>query len=132
MRPTHSAAFYLILLAGPGILFLGLFTRILPPGLRPLCLTHALTGFPCPGCGSFRALSLFIGGHLKQAFLMQPLMTALFTLVLLSSLTAGILWLLRLPVPNPPRIPSRLNALLIGLATLLMLLNWLYLVAAGI
>lgn len=132
MQPGRSTTFRLLLAAGPALLALGWIARALPPGLRPFCLTHLATGYPCPGCGAFRALCLLAAGRLVQAFLIQPFMTLLFTAILLASAAAGTLWLLKRPEPRLPAIsPMAWKWLVAGLIAAL-LVNWLYLVKAGI
>jgi hypothetical protein len=125
MQPARTFTPYVLLIAGPALVLLGLLARILPRGLRPVCLTHALTGVPCPGCGSFRALGLFATGQVKEAFFTQPLMTLLFSAIVLTSALAALLRLLGRPMPAPPRIRNAWRILLIGLCALLVLLNWL-------
>ena len=118
MRPLRPIAFTLLLAAGPALFLLGAVARLLPAGARPLCLTHMLTGFPCPGCGSFRALCLFTAGHWSDAWLMQPLTTLLYSAAVLLSVAAGIVWLFRLPTPSFRPLTRREHALLIALADL--------------
>ncbi len=47
---------------------------VLPPA--PACAFRSLTGFPCPTCGSTRAMVFLSGGDIFSAFLMNPLITA--------------------------------------------------------
>lgn len=131
MRPPRSPTFYLLLLAGPGLVLLGAAARFLPEGRRPVCLTHAVTGFPCPGCGSYRALGLFMEGRWLEAWFMQPLMTLLYTAVVLLSLAAAAAWLFRIPVPPAHYQARRRAGLLIALGVLALLVNWIYLLSAG-
>ena len=37
------------------------------------CMFRALTGFPCPGCGTTRACLAFLQGHVVDAFYFHPL-----------------------------------------------------------
>ncbi len=127
MRPTRPVTFYLLLGAGPALFLLGTVARWLPAGARPLCLTHTLTGIPCPGCGSFRALCLFAAGRWTDAGLMQPLMTLLYTALVLLSVATAVVWLFRLPTPPWRALTRREQALLIALTALAVLLNWTYL-----
>ncbi len=130
MRPPRASTFYLLLAAGPVLFLIGAAARWLPTGVQPLCLTHTLTGFPCPGCGSFRALCLFIAGRWTEAWLMQPLMTLLYTSLVLLSAMAWFVWLFRLPSPSLRPLTRREHALLIAGAVLAVFLNWVYLLVA--
>lgn len=42
--------------------------------LFPPCPFRLLTGLYCPGCGSLRAIHLFLHGHLLAAFRMNPIL----------------------------------------------------------
>jgi hypothetical protein len=131
MRPPRSSTFYLLLMAGPGLFLIGAAARLLPEGLQPLCITHATTGLPCPSCGSYRALCLFTEGRWLAAWFMQPLMTLVYTTLAAASLGAAIIWLLRWEVPVV-RFPNRrAPVVLTVLGLLALLVNWLYLLAAG-
>ena len=129
MRPSRPASFYLILIAGPGLFLLGAVARLWPAGARPFCFTHTLTGLPCPGCGSYRALCLFTAGRWLDSWHMQPLITLLYSTVILLSAAAWIAWLFRLPAPALRSLTRREHALLAAGAAAAVLLNWLYLLA---
>ena len=129
MRPSRPLSFAFALAAGPGLLLLGAAARLWPAGARPLCLTHTLTGLPCPGCGSFRALCLFTAGRWLASWHMQPLMTLLFAAILLASAAAWLVWLFRIPLPPTRPLTRREHALLAAGAAAAVLLNWLYLLA---
>ena len=43
-------------------------------GNMPDCAFYRLTGFYCPGCGSGRAVSALLHGHLLEAFRWNPLL----------------------------------------------------------
>lgn len=38
------------------------------PGVTPSCPTNSLLGFPCPGCGSLRAMHALVGGDIATAW----------------------------------------------------------------
>jgi hypothetical protein len=94
-----------------------------------ICLFKHLTGFPCPTCGSTRALGRLAQLDLAGALAMNPLATlAAFVLVAwgladLALLTRGRALDLELKSPLP-------NVVRAG-AVLAVLVNWAYLVAAG-
>jgi hypothetical protein len=132
MRPARPPLFYLFLAAGPALVLLGLTARWMPPPFRPVCVTHRLTGYPCPGCGSFRALALFSSGKWMQAFLTQPLMTLVFTAVALAAAAALVMWLLKKPLPPLPAPRASTQKWLLAGFFAALLVNWIYLVRAGI
>lgn len=37
------------------------------------CPVVIVTGFPCPGCGTVRAVALLLSGHFERSFLLNPL-----------------------------------------------------------
>ncbi len=37
------------------------------------CPVVIVTGFPCPGCGTVRAIALLLSGHFERSFLLNPL-----------------------------------------------------------
>jgi Protein of unknown function (DUF2752) len=97
----------------------------------PLCPLHAVTGLPCPTCGSTRAASALVHGHLTAALAWNPLMTLVLTGVALYVLYAAVVvmgnlprlcWML--PTPNESR------WIRIGVV-LLLAANWGYLLLAG-
>jgi len=129
MPPPRPPALYLALAVGPGLFLLGVLARQWPAAAQPTCVAHALTGLPCPGCGSYRALCLFTAGRWMEAWRLQPLMTVFFALMLLLSAAAWLGWLFRIPVPEPRPLTRREQLLLaVGLA-LAVLTNWFYLLA---
>lgn len=98
--------------------------------LVPPCAFHAVTGLPCPSCGSTRAGLALAGGEVFMAFRLQPL----FVLACLIAGLVGLHALLamttgkRLLVELAPRERRILRPALI----VLILLNWLYLAIASI
>ena len=61
----------LVLLAG-----IGWVVSKIPPRLIPPCGFHVVTGHPCPTCGSTRTALALLRGRLGEAFLTNPLFTA--------------------------------------------------------
>ena len=45
-------------------------------GFYPACPLHFLSGLDCPACGSLRAAHLFLRGHLREAFAINPYLFA--------------------------------------------------------
>ncbi|MFN2431880.1 MAG: DUF2752 domain-containing protein [Gemmatimonadota bacterium] len=69
---------------------LGIGMARVSPGvlqLLPPCPFRSLTGFPCPTCGTSRALLALAHGAAAEAFRIQPLAT----LLVLAALAAGAL-----------------------------------------
>jgi len=58
----------------------------LPEAWTP-CLFHNLTGWPCPACGTTRAMQAFFDGHIHQSLLINPL-----------GLLVGLTGILMLPI----------------------------------
>jgi hypothetical protein len=72
----------------------------------PSCPIYLYLHVQCPGCGTTRALSALVHGHLTEALHLNPLTTLLLPLALLYA--THHLWKQRrsiqtLTVPNPPR-----------------------------
>ena len=42
-------------------------------GFYPRCFFKTATGFDCPGCGGLRATHQLLHGHLREAFMLNPL-----------------------------------------------------------
>jgi hypothetical protein len=120
------------MIAGPALVLLGLAARWMPERVRPMCLSHRITGFPCPGCGSFRAFSLLAEAEWRRAFLTQPLMTMLATALLLASAGAWLLWALKKQGPRTSFMTPRAWKWLIAGLVAALLANWAYLVGAGV
>jgi hypothetical protein len=94
-----------------------------------LCVFKALTGLPCPTCGSTRALGRLFALDFAGALAMNPFTT------LVAVLVAG--WAL-LDLALLPRgraldlqVPRRLGFALRVAALALFLANWIYLIAVG-
>lgn len=109
---------------GAGWLALGLPT--------PLCPLHALTGIPCPGCGTTRAAGCLLRGDLPSALGWNPLGTLLLCGALLYVAYAAAVsgFRLRRVGWSGGRGSGWRNGLRLA-AVLLLGLNWLYLIAAG-
>jgi hypothetical protein len=100
---------------------------VLPAFARfaPACPLHALTGVPCPTCGSTRAALSLFGGEPLAALAWNPLIALAAGGFLAGGLTAP-LWLPRLRGRKPPPVWIRVGVPLVLGA------NWLYLFLAGV
>lgn len=98
--------------------------------LIPACPFHALTGMPCLTCGSTRAFTALVDGELFAAVRLQPL----FVIACLIASASGLRALFAMIMGR--RIAFELtkqDRLLIRCALIaLLLINWAYLVGAGI
>ena len=108
-------------------------------GLRPLwlamvpfappCPWHAMTGWPCPGCGSTRAMVLLLHLDLPGALAMNPLATCAAAFFVAGGLAAPA-WLAL--GGQRPLLPSRPKPALLALLVGAVLANWAWLVATGV
>lgn len=61
------------------LLFLFILFRILPYlPVQPFCLFKKITGLPCPGCGSTRAVGYLLQGEWGHSWHSNPLVIPLF------------------------------------------------------
>ena len=126
-RDDRSLALVLALAAASGaalVPFAPLFAR-----LAPGCVFHALTGVPCPACGTTRAVLALARGDLFAALSWNPLAAA----ALLAGGAAcalAPLWLaLRGPVPVLPReLPMPVRVALV----LAVVANWAWLITTRV
>lgn len=96
------------------------------PILRP-CVFRAITGIPCPTCGTTRAATAFLDGDLISAFAANPLAAAAGLLFVVGAPLAALWSIARWPVPVlPTPIPGWMR---IG-AVALIAGNWLYVIVA--
>ncbi len=111
-----------------GIALLALFAgRFLPVlDLAPSCVFKALTGIPCPTCGSTRSIVYLSHGDVISAFLMNPLVglcAAGAVLLLFYSIITLAFHAPRIGVLFTEKEKDQVRRS----AILLVLLNWLYL-----
>lgn len=55
-------------------------------GWMPVCPVHHLTGLSCPGCGSQRALTALVEGHIAEAFSYNYILPAAIAYLMLCGL----------------------------------------------
>jgi len=94
-----------------------------------VCFLKALTGIPCPTCGSTRAVGCLAHGDLPGAFAMNPLTTAAF-LVLVPWALADLALLTRGRALGVA-VSARAGHVLRLAVVVAVLANWAYLIAAG-
>jgi len=103
----------------------------LPTRFEPICTLHAVSGYPCPTCGTLRCIRHALAGRLGDAFVTQPFVAALMAVALAYSLYSWVVVVGRLPRIRPMHAPRAL-AWWVGAATVAALLvNWVYLVLDG-
>ncbi len=123
-RPPLGAIFGALAIAG------GAAVTLLHLDRLPMvfCTFRALTGLPCPTCGSTRALARLATLDVAGAVAMNPLAALVFALIALWALVDLVLLPRRraLSLEVSPRVARglRLTALVLFLA------NWAYLLAA--
>jgi hypothetical protein len=95
----------------------------------PLCPLHALTGVPCPTCGSTRAAVALSHGDVAAALAFNPLVTLAAVGAFAVALAAPVWVALRGPVPTGGAGGARtLRVVVVGA----LLVNWLYLIVRGV
>lgn len=95
----------------------------------PQCVWHALTGFPCVGCGGTRCVKHALQGDLLGAFLMNPLVFVTLAGVAIYDAYAAVVLALRLPRLRFGKWPSWAGWTMRGAVTVLLLANWAWLIA---
>jgi hypothetical protein len=94
----------------------------------PGCVFRSITGIPCPGCGSTRAASAMLQGDLAASLVSNPL-AASAGLVFVVGAPLAALWVLaRGPMVD---ISGTIPVWGRWLIAVVLLVNWIYLIAAG-
>ena len=96
------------------------------------CVFHRWTSIPCPACGSFRCVEQCVAGHIREAWLTQPLVTILMGLALVYAAYSWMVVLLKLPRFRVMGISRSQRRLLVFLALAAVLVNWAYIAFRGI
>ncbi len=102
-----------------------LLIKVNPAGIIRPCVFRAVTGVPCPACGTVHAFRDLAAGRIGPAFESNPLATGIALLSGAGALAAvlALPWAHRLRLPGGP---SRRALFRIGAA--LVLVNWAYLI----
>ena len=98
------------------------WTRGLPP-----CVLKAMTGIPCPGCGTVRTAIALSHVDLSAAFALNPLAAVALLALVGGGLIAGVLAALGREIPRPTSYPTWVRLLAAGL----ILGNWAFILGAG-
>jgi len=118
----------MVLIGGSAALavhYLGPLLSMLPP-----CIFHTLTGMPCPTCGSTRAFAALVDGKLFAALRLQPLFVIGCLIAIgfgARAVTARITGA-RITIALTERDRFLIRWTLIAA----VLINWVYLLSAGI
>jgi hypothetical protein len=94
-----------------------------------VCLFKALTGLPCPACGSTRAVGHLAHGDLAGALVMNPLTTVAAVVVVAWAVADAIL--LARGRALDLEVGARVGNLMRAGFVAAVALNWAYLLAAG-
>lgn len=98
----------------------------------PPCALHALTGIPCPTCGTTRSVAALLQGKTHTAFLLNPLTTTLLIGIAIYVLYSAVAVAFRLPrLRWEPLSASERRWIRIGVI-LLIASNWVWLAHRGI
>lgn len=98
----------------------------------PLCPLHALSGIPCPTCGSTRAAGALLHGDLKTALTHNPLMIVAFLAAALYVCYAAAVVVCRLPRIRIKSLSPTEARVIRALAIFLIAANWFYLLWRGV
>ena len=96
----------------------------------PLCALKVLTGLPCPTCGLTRAVLAVTRGDLGAALFFNPLAVVAGTASMLYLAYAATVLVLRLPRFRPRLSPADARFAR-AISLLLLLANWVWLIATG-
>ena len=98
-------------------------------GLAPPCLWHAWTGWPCPGCGSTRALVRLLRADLPGALALNPLTVFAGSAFVCGGVIAPLWLAFGGPAVDIPACPRPAWAAVIAGV---VLANWAWLCASGV
>jgi hypothetical protein len=98
----------------------------------PGCTFHRLTGLPCPTCGATRCLRYTFHHQWGAAAGINPLAFATFGAIAAFDIYAAIVLIFRLPRLRYGSIPLRLGRMVRYAVIVAILLNWTWLIWAGV
>jgi hypothetical protein len=124
-RQPHDIEFGIIY-GGIGVLILTAlrFTPVVQ--LLPSCVFKGLTSFPCPTCGSTRAVLFLAHGEVAASLSMNPLVSLSFIGACLVFPYSLLAFLLQLPRPSV-ELSVREHVVVRLAVVVLVLMNWSYL-----
>ena len=99
------------------------------------CIFHTITGYPCPACGTRRALLILLNGNIYDSILVNPygLLLVLLTAIYLTGMTIDFIrkkdqfqsWLTRAE-------RHLMNKYILASIILLTILNWIWNIHKGL
>ena len=95
---------------------------------QPFCIFHSITGLPCWGCGTIRAVHALLHGCICDALWLNPLAVVafLFAVVIL------VVWwrdYFRMPALLPILMHRKISWWVVGVLIVLVILNWMWNIA---
>ena len=126
-REDRQVAAFWAICAGLAIVFRPLW--LAGAGLIPPCPWHSRTGWPCPGCGTTRALVRLLHVDLAGGVVMNPLAACAAIAFVAGGFVAPI-WLAC--GGSTPVVAARSRPAWIAAFALVFLANWAWLAASGV
>ena len=102
------------------------------PRIPIFCVFHRIAGFPCPACGSFRCAEQLVAGHIREAWLTQPLAATLVCLAVVYTAYSWIVVLFKLPRLRMEGTTRGQKWLMGCLTVAVILANWAYIALRGV
>ncbi len=102
---------------------------IVAAGFLPACLWHEWTGWPCPGCGTTRAIVRLLHADPAGALAFNPLATSGVVAFVAGGLVAPV-WLAC--GGQAPRVPTRPQPAWTAALAVVFLANWAWLYVSGV
>lgn len=127
-RQPHDIEFGIIY-GGIGVLILTALRFMPVAQLLPGCVFKGLTSFPCPTCGSTRAVLLLVHGEVGASLSMNPLVSLCSMGACLVFPYGLLAYLLRLPRPSV-ELSVHEHVVARVAVVVLVLMNWSYLLSA--
>jgi hypothetical protein len=128
----HDCEFVFGFLFIPLFAVVSLLTLYLSSRIPVFCVFHRITGFPCPACGSFRCAEQLVEGHIREAWLTQPLIAILVCTALVYAAYSWIVVLFKLPRLRVAETTRGQRWLMVFLAVAAILVNWAYIALRGV
>jgi len=126
-RDDRQVAILWAVCAGVAVLLRPLWLAGVP--LVPACPWHVMTGWPCPGCGTTRAIVHLLHADVPGAMRFNPLAASGAIGFVLGGVTAPV-WIAC--GGKTPVVDTRARPAGVALAVLIVAANWAWLYASGV